>query len=188
MKSLYNMNWKQAIWQIPAVIFAAGILAFSANALRPDSLPLIGDWSLDAHMTTVTGERLDISLQNAEKLFRDQAAVFLDARSADDYDRGHIKGALSLPWQNVDQLFMEVTQDLESEKSIITYCDGETCNLSHDLALFLKDMGFMNVRVLVNGWTVWRESRFPVESSEFVKPTEPVSHDNKEETARWRNA
>jgi rhodanese-related sulfurtransferase len=61
---------------------------------------------------------------------------------------------------------VEVTGDLEFETVIISYCDGETCNLSHDLALFLKDAGFLNVRVLVNGWTVWRESHFPVESSE----------------------
>ena len=166
MTSRYSMKWKQALWQVPAIILAAGILAFSANALRTDSLPLIGDWSIDARMTTVTGERLDISLREAEKLFRDQSVVFLDARSADDYRRGHIQGARSLPWQDVDQFFMEVTRDLESETPIITYCDGETCNLSHDLALFLKDAGFLNVRVLVNGWTVWRESRFPMEPSE----------------------
>jgi rhodanese-related sulfurtransferase len=166
MRSHHSIKWKQAIWQVPVIILTAGLLAFSANALRPEALPLIGDWSLDARMTTVTGKRLDIPLQEAEKLFRNQAAVFLDARSADDYARGHIRGARSLPWQKVDQLFMEVTQDLESETAIITYCDGETCNLSHDLALFLKDMGFMNVRVLVNGWTVWRGSRFPVEASE----------------------
>jgi len=161
-----NMKWKPATWQVPAIILAAGILAFSANALRPNSLPLIGDWSIDARMTTVTGERLDISLQEAEKLFHDQAVVFLDARSADDYARGHIRGARSLPWQDVDRCLMEVTQDLESDTPIITYCDGESCKLSHDLALFLKDAGFMNVRVLVNGWTVWREARFPVEPSE----------------------
>jgi len=165
MTSHYRIKWKQAIWQVPIVILAAGILALTVNALRPDSLPLIGDWSIDARMTTVTGERLDISLQEAEKLFRDQATVFLDARSADDYARGHIQGARSLPWQDIDQFFMEVTEDLESETPIITYCDGETCNLSHDLALFLKDVGFMNVRVLVNGWTVWHEGRFPVEPS-----------------------
>ncbi|MEE4261922.1 MAG: rhodanese-like domain-containing protein [Desulfobacteraceae bacterium] len=169
MASHCSIKWKQAIWQIPAIILAAGILAFSANALRPDSLPLIGDWSIDARMTTVTGERLDIPLQEAEKLFRDQAVVFLDARSADDYARGHIRGARSLPWEDVDRFFMEVTGDLETETPIITYCDGETCNLSHDLALFLKDMGFMNVRVLVNGWTDWHESRLPVESSEGWK-------------------
>jgi rhodanese-related sulfurtransferase len=166
MTSHYRIKWKQAIWQMPVVILAAGILALSANAVRPDSLPLIGDWSIDARMTTVTGERLGISLQEAEKLFRDQAVVFLDARPADDYARDHIQDARSLPWQDVDRFFMEVTGDLESETPIITYCDGETCNLSHDLALFLKDAGFMNVRVLVNGWTVWHEGRLPVEPAD----------------------
>ncbi len=78
MKPRYSMNWKQAICQVPAIILAASLLAFSANALRTDTLPLIGDWSIDARMTTVTGERLDISLQEAEKLFRDQSVVFLE--------------------------------------------------------------------------------------------------------------
>jgi rhodanese-related sulfurtransferase len=114
MKSVYTsiVKWKQAGWQVPAILLAAGLLAFSANALRPDALPLIGDWSIDARMSTVTGERLDISLQEAEKLFREQAVVFLDARSADEYAKGHIRGSLSLPWQDVDQLFMEVIEDL----------------------------------------------------------------------------
>ena len=162
-----SLKWKQATWQVPAIILVAGILAFSANALRPDSLPLIGDWSIDARMTTITGERLDISLGEAQGLFNSRSAVFLDARAADDYAAGHIKGARSLPWQDVDGFFMEVTEDLESETPVITYCDGETCNLSHDLAVFLKDMGFMNVRVLVNGWTVWQAAGLPVETSEI---------------------
>jgi len=76
MKSRYSLNWKRAIFQVPAIILTAGILAFSANALQADSLPLIGGWSLDARMTTVTGERLDIPPQEAEKLFRNQAPVF----------------------------------------------------------------------------------------------------------------
>ena len=84
MVSRYIIKWRQAIWQVPAITLAAGILALSVNTLRSDSLPLIDDWSIDARMTTVTGERLDISLLEAEKLFRDQAAVFWDARSAND--------------------------------------------------------------------------------------------------------
>ena len=167
MASRYSIKWKQAIWQVPVVILAAGILALSANALRTDSLPLIGDWSIDARMATITGERLDISLPEAQNFFNSRSAVFLDARSANDYARGHIPGARSLPWQDVELFLTEVAGDLESETPIITYCDGETCNLSHDLALFLKDAGFMNVRVLVNGWTVWQAAGLPVETSEI---------------------
>jgi rhodanese-related sulfurtransferase len=115
-------------------------------------------------MTTATGERMDITLEEAEKLFFTHAAVFIDARPAEDHAKGHIQGAHSLPWHDVDIKFIDVTQDLDLETQIVTYCDGETCELSHDLALFLRDAGFMNTRVLVNGWTLWQQKGLPVES------------------------
>ena len=58
---------------------------------------------------------------------------------------------------------MALAKDLKPTDRIITYCDGETCNLSHDLALFLTEMGFQDVKVLVNGWTVWLDNNQPVE-------------------------
>ena len=161
-------KWRQAVWQLPAIIVLAGILAFSVNGLRSESLPLIGDWSVDTQMTSVSGERLDISLEEAERLFRNQAAVFIDARSEEDYARGHIRGALNLPWQNIDRFFMEVSANLPPNMPIVTYCDGEMCNFSHDLAVFLLDMGFENVKVLVNGWTVWKNADLPVKEVDAV--------------------
>jgi len=140
------------------------VAALSVNALRSDRLPLIGDFSASARMTTATGERMDIGLEEAQALFAADAGVFIDARSAEDYARGHIRGARSLPWQDVDLNFMAVTADLELTTAIVTYCDGETCELSHDLAIFMRDAGFANTRVLVNGWTVWQEAGLPVES------------------------
>jgi 3-mercaptopyruvate sulfurtransferase SseA len=59
---------------------------------------------------------------------------------------------------------MEMADRLEGSGTIITYCDGESCELSHELALFLKEMGFANVRVLVNGWTVWQQAGLPTEA------------------------
>jgi rhodanese-related sulfurtransferase len=59
---------------------------------------------------------------------------------------------------------MDVTAELPNDTVIITYCDGESCNLSKDLALFLENLGFTNVRILVNGWTVWHDAGFPVAS------------------------
>ena len=84
-------------------------------------------------------------------------------RPESEYAEGHIQGALSIPSQEADDYFMEAADRLSAAKAIITYCDGENCELSHDLALFLKDMGVENVRVLVNGWTVWHEAGLPTE-------------------------
>ncbi|MDH4206885.1 MAG: rhodanese-like domain-containing protein, partial [Desulfobacteraceae bacterium] len=109
------------------------------------------------------GERLDISLIEAKNLFFQKAAIIIDARPHDDYEKGHIRSARSLPWHDVDQRFMEVTKDISVDTPIITYCDGETCELSHHLANFLLDMGFTNVRILVNGWTKWQNADLPID-------------------------
>jgi 3-mercaptopyruvate sulfurtransferase SseA len=63
----------------------------------------------------------------------------------------------------MDRYFMESLDRLEAAETLITYCDGESCDLSHELALFLRELGFQDVRVLVNGWTVWREAGLPAE-------------------------
>ena len=47
---------------------------------------------------------------------------------------------------------------------LLVITDGESCDLSHELALFFKEMGFENVRVLVNGWTVWQQAGLPTET------------------------
>ena len=54
-------------------------------------------------------------------------------------------------------------KDISVNTPIITYCDGENCELSHNLAKFLLDMGFTNVRILVNGWSKWQNADLPVE-------------------------
>jgi rhodanese-related sulfurtransferase len=156
--------WKQAGWQIPALMILSTVAALSVNAVRTDRLPLIGDFSAAARMSTATGERMDIPLEEARQLFDAKAGVFIDARPREDYAGGHIRGARSLPWQEVDLNFLAVTADLELTTAIVTYCDGETCELSHDLALFLRDAGFANTRVLVNGWTFWLKAGLPVET------------------------
>jgi 3-mercaptopyruvate sulfurtransferase SseA len=47
---------------------------------------------------------------------------------------------------------------------VITYCDGDSCNLSKDLALFMENLGFSKVLVLVNGWTLWQDAGLPIET------------------------
>jgi len=156
--------WKRAAWQVPVLVIMSAAVALAVNALRADRQPLVGDFSVAARITTATGERMDISLNEAEKLFFTDAAVFIDARPEEDYARGHIQNARCLPWQEVDLRFMGVTEALDLEMPIVTYCDGEKCELSHNLALFLRDAGFLNTRVLVNGWTLWQQAGLPVES------------------------
>ncbi len=113
-------------------------------------------------LKTDDGDTLAIPLEDAAALFAENAAVFLDARSPAEYGQGHIQGAVNLPWHEVDTYFETVIMTLDPEAMIITYCDGEACPLSHDLALFLQNLGFTQVKVLLNGWVRWKKHNLPV--------------------------
>jgi len=159
-----NEKWKVALVQAVVILAIALVLGLVVNAVRSGGIAMIGDWSAEARLTAPTGESVIVSLSEAEKMFADKATVFMDARSKEEYDAGHIQGAISLPWHEVEQQIMGVVERIPPDRLIITYCDGETCALSKDLALFLKEMGYEKVRVLVNGWSLWKGAELPVET------------------------
>lgn len=161
-----GQHFLQAIWQFAAIFALAVFLGFSINQFRDSRLPLFGDWSMEARLITPSGIRLNLSLVEAKNLFMQKKSIFIDARPKDDYEKGHIRGARSLPWHEVDQRFMEVTKNISLDTPIITYCDGETCDLSHELANFLIELGFKNVKVLVNGWTKWQNDDLPIDKDD----------------------
>jgi len=164
------MNFKerlnQALWQVPAIIILSGFIALGFNHWNTACIPLVGDWSVETRFSDTGGQALVIGLEQAARLFEQNEALFVDARPENLYIQGHIRGAISLPLDEVNRYFAEVADKLDVSKPIITYCDGETCDLSHEVALLLKEMGFEDVRVLVNGWTVWQQAGLPTEDGE----------------------
>ena len=156
---------RQTLWQIPLLAAMACLIALTVNRWRDAPLPLVGDWSVAARLADHDGDTLEIPLEEARQLFDRKGAKFLDARPRPQYRRGHISGALNLPWQDVTDAFTDIAAQLADGDTIITYCDGDSCRLSHDLAMFLRDMGYADVRVLVNGWTVWQDTGLPTENA-----------------------
>lgn len=153
------------------IIIIAGLsagLGLTFNASRQDSLPLIHVRDNSTQLSPQSGE---ISLQDASRLFTSGQAVFLDARAAEDFAEGHIEGALSLPIFSFTQDFDALKNRMEG-KTVITYCDGEACELSRDLADQLKAHGLKDVLVLKNGWTLWKNSGLPTATGQTIVPQE----------------
>jgi rhodanese-related sulfurtransferase len=151
------------LWQMVAIILLAAATGLMVNQFRSERLPLVGDWSMRAQLTLNSGDTLLITLDEARTLFFSGEAAFIDARPDEYYRSGHIQGARNLPWEDFAARFEEATADMAPDAVIITYCDEESCSLSKDLAFALLGKGFINVRVLVNGWTLWQEANQPVE-------------------------
>ncbi len=139
------------------VVLAVGLsLAFNAN--RQDSLPLI-----KPAQNATQAAAGEIALTEAMALHQNGTAVFLDARDSLTYAEGHIQGALSLPLETFEYDFPRYEAQLANQ-TIVTYCDGEQCRLSHDLSALLKAKGLTDVRVLGNGWSLWLNATLPTAS------------------------
>jgi rhodanese-related sulfurtransferase len=143
------------------------IISFSAglgfNLVRSERLPLIADWSIEGRLKARFGEKAVIPFEEAKQVFFSKKGVFLDARPPNDYRAGHIQGARNLPIEAFDKYFDKATRDLPQESLIITYCDGETCTQSNKLTRKLREMGYENVRILVNGWSLWKKHSLPLD-------------------------
>jgi rhodanese-related sulfurtransferase len=99
------------------------------------------------------------------KKLTDQKAdiVIIDAQLKEIYDKGHIKGAISLPWKQ--EFTTEDTAKLPKNKLIVVYCDcgpGETD--SSDVAFQLMGLGFDNVKILADpSVRGWKKAGYPME-------------------------
>lgn len=141
------------------VLVAIGLSALF-NAHSPRGL----SWLKVDSRTTVQTSSGEILLAEARALVEAGQAIFVDARDEFSYAEGHIQDALSLPEENFDYEFSGLESQLAG-KLAITYCDGEHCRLSHDLAQKLREKG-VTARILVNGWSLWLEAGLPVAPTE----------------------
>lgn len=133
------------------------------NLVRSERLPLVADWTIEGRLKARFGEKAVISLEEAKEAFFSKRALFLDARPQGEYAAGRIQGARNLPAQAFDQHFAPATEDRNLDALLITYCDGEECTLSINVAKKLREIGFENVRILVNGWSLWKQHNLPLD-------------------------
>ncbi|WP_034944416.1 rhodanese-like domain-containing protein [Erwinia oleae] len=84
--------------------------------------------------------------------------VVVDVRSPEQYQAGHICGAISFPHRLMTS---ESLAQLDREKVCITYCDGIGCNGSTKGALKLAEAGF-KVKELIGGLDFWLRDGHPV--------------------------
>ena len=100
-----------------------------------------------------------ISFADAAKLVKTGKAVYVDVRSKETYDFGHIPGAISIPGSQLLNRIVEIPPG----KTVITYC---ACVEEHTAAvavLNLNSHGFKNAAALIGGWISWRAAGLPVE-------------------------
>jgi len=103
-----------------------------------------------------------ITLEDARRYFERGEALFADARPKAAYRSGHIQGAMSLDPNEFDLWSGDFFSTTPPDQIIITYCEGDRCTLSLELAEKLTWMGYEKVYYLKNGWGKWIDHQLPV--------------------------
>ncbi len=98
----------------------------------------------------------EVSLEKVSNEWQNDV-LWVDARPRDQFDKGHIPGAILLNEYERDALLIEQMEKLQdNRKTIVVYCDGATCQASRKMREFLKEnMAMDNVWILQGGWTAW---------------------------------
>lgn len=108
--------------------------------------------------TPATGQIQLISLDEAQKLFKANKAVFVDVRSSEQFGYGHIKGAINIPGSQIVSRFKEIPQG----KTIITYCACSAEQSSGRAVQQLNAHGVKNAFALKGGWADWKTRSLPI--------------------------
>jgi ArsR family transcriptional regulator len=98
---------------------------------------------------------------------RDGLVTLLDVRPPEEFETGHLPGAVNVPLTELRKRL----RALPRRQEIVAYCRGPYCALSFDAVAELRARGY-RVRRLETGYPQWRAAGLPVETG-TVKTRRP---------------
>lgn len=87
------------------------------------------------------------------------AVTVLDVRPGEEFEAGHVPGALSIPLDELEARLAELPADSE----VVAYCRGAYCVMAYDAVDLLRAHG-VSARRLEDGMLEWRLAGLAVES------------------------
>jgi len=144
--------------QVVGILMASVVIALTVNSFSNDRLPLI-------YQTIRIEPGSYLNTEQALRIYRAGAAIFIDARSEEEFRAGHIRNAINLPQTWPRNKKMAVFTKLPLNENIIVYCANSDCSGAERLAGEIAFYGFKYVSVYVDGFHGWQFAGFPDEKN-----------------------
>ena len=84
-----------------------------------------------------------VGFEELERMIKEQNVLLLDVRPTEEFESGHITGAISIPLDNL----ISSLKDLGKEKELVAYCRGPFCMLADVAVKLLKEQGYRALRL-----------------------------------------
>lgn len=140
-----------------AILILAGCSAPAAAPAAP-AVPAAAEPSAtESQAVDVAALPRDVDVQTTAALRERPDVMILDVREQDEWDAGHIPGAVFMPMGQVPDRLSEIPKD----KTVIVQC--RSGNRSSQVTDFLVQQGFTNVHNMAGGINAWQSAGLPVE-------------------------
>lgn len=156
------------------IVLVAGITGIIVNTVRGDSVSLIQkvppapkfdrDGADPAAGSNAPSGEIDAAY--VLELVEAGEAFIIDARPAADYKKGHIPGAINVPYDQMADYVATVMTLMAYDAQIVCYCNGPDCDFSDQVATELGILGYTNVTVFTGGWEHWEAAGYEIERTE----------------------
>ncbi|MFO1469824.1 MAG: metalloregulator ArsR/SmtB family transcription factor [Turneriella sp.] len=95
-----------------------------------------------------------IAPRQLEKKLKSGKTLLVDVRSREEFNKAHITGAVSIPFEELKKQ----TARLPKDREIVVYCRGPYCVLSLNALSLLRSKGIEALR-LTSGFSDWHGAR-----------------------------
>ena len=99
------------------------------------------------------GAGVDISVDEALRLWQNKEAIIIDVRTPGEYRDGHIPGVVNIPLDELEKRIGEIPKD----KKVVLIC--RTGSRSAQGTRLLRSKGFNNVYNSTGGMSTWKRKK-----------------------------
>lgn len=142
----------------PAGGARAADIAADPGGRAPEGAGFQGPTSEELASGEITRDRL-------KEILPAGRVVLIDARLPEEFEAGHIDGAINIPYEKLPDYSDKLTSSIPLDAKIVCYCRSVTCDDSANLARELKFMGYSSVILYKGGWDEWSEATGSSEGS-----------------------
>lgn len=157
MKKEYN--WKKILIQSLIIIITAAIIGFTVNLFHSRGFRLVNIQTPSiSSIVAITPLEAYIKLQGK--------TIYVDARSQKEFAEGHITGSINIP-AHPESVMMEMLSknfsDINSDRELVIYCNGNDCPSSEELAKKLVSLDYSrHIYIIRDGFPAWQKAKYPV--------------------------
>jgi rhodanese-related sulfurtransferase len=143
-------------WQSALLLALAAAGAYATWKWHPDAPPL--------RLVEEQAPPGGVTITEALQLVKEQRIIWLDARSSEQFAKGHIPGALPLnemDWEEQVAPVFDALQNDGGKSTVVIYCDAARCEASKRIRdkMLTLPLGDFPIVVLHGGYPAWQEAQ-----------------------------